>query len=283
MFGGYQYSGSARLLHDGTFEELPPLLSSPHAMCSATRVGDYIYVIGGVEESYTMSSSFERLHIPTHTWSSLASLPKASMAHVSVEVNGRIYVIGGLGNDVYNQDIQVFDINRNKWMLTGSVPTSQKIYSPCCVSVSNTIYIFGGEGVKTVGSFVIGAGHTKTWKTLKNMEYEHFDGKAIEIDSNRILVLGGKQDGSYLDIVEEYNIITNSWKTLTWKLPYAMSCFAAWYESFSKTLHVAFGDRVFKSPIHKRMMDDNENPDKVNGWTMTKDSLWSPIKFGSCT
>jgi hypothetical protein len=98
----------------GKLEAMPPLpgdataattaaastkgLGAPRFRCSTSRVGDYIYVIGGhtnFDANTPALSSVERLHVPTQKWSTVAALPRPRCDHASVVIDNHIFVLGG--------------------------------------------------------------------------------------------------------------------------------------------------------------------------------------------
>ena len=66
------------------------------------------------------------------------------------------------------------------------------------------------------------------WKEIANIGKARTKFAAVPISKSRILLFGGKQtDGSRTGEIEEYNLKTNKFKTLPFKMPKARSGFAA--------------------------------------------------------
>jgi hypothetical protein len=90
-----------------------------------------------------------------------------------------------------------------------------------------------------------------------------------------------------IDTVEEYDIVSNTWRILDWKLPWAMSKFAAWFDPFDKTFHVAFGDiaasvhTMSLSNIYYKRQFDSPIYDQ-SCWTIISTCPVSPSQFEYC-
>jgi hypothetical protein len=285
-----------RLHHDGMVEILPRMSTfSFRSRCSVNRVEDNIYVIGGYALLTGGSSSVDRFHIPTLTWSLLPSMPNPRYCHTAVVIDHRIYVVAGRGNKgSFQKSVEIFDIKTHKWTVSHSISTFPN-YGHIGVAVLGKIYIFGGYSRK-VEVFDISTISMTTQTVLTSMKYDHSGGCALAIDNVRILVMGGyhyyRMEN---DTVEEYNIVTNTWLTLDWKLPRGMSEFAAWFDDFNQMLHVAFGDE--KSNYHyvrslKRYINKNVDNkidvlhEPINndaGWTLIPHSSRYQTNFGYCT
>jgi N-acetylneuraminic acid mutarotase len=286
--------------HDGIVEKLP-ILSKFRRRCSINRVKDNIYVIGGYHELTGASSSVERFHIPTSTWSLLPPMSIPRYWHVSVVIGNHIYVIGGQGgNGLVYSSSEVFDIKANKWTVTCQ-PMVVVRNGAIGTAVLDKIYIFGGEYLKLVDHVEV-FNITMSWTTLtplKPMKHDHSKGCVVAIDNVRILVMGGYHyDHRENSTVEEYNIVTNTWRTMDWELPDVMSGFAAWYDEFNQILHVAFGNeesnyhyvRSLKSYVNNNNNIDvksnvviNDNTTNNDKWTLIPHSSRYQTNFGYCT
>jgi hypothetical protein len=291
LCGGTGYSGCARLLPDGTLEDLPVIPNISKYLVSpgnTTRCGDNIYVIGGFDRPAGIPSSVVyRFHTPTQIWTILPPLPKSSGFHMVFVVNDHIYIIGGFRDDNMISDtdpIEVFDIKKNEWTTTSGGQLNKTRF--CGVAIVDTIYIFGGASRSSgshspsIESFNI---NTKTWATLASLKYDHDNGSAVGIGHGRILVMGGHHNHKIIDIIEEYDVVSNTCKIVTWKLPYPMIAFAAWFDSSTKTLHVAFGEIIklsanrLSNMYFTRQLDNDHTR-----WTLVSTCSSLPARFGYC-
>ncbi|XP_047500255.1 kelch domain-containing protein 10-like [Penaeus chinensis] len=134
--------------------ETPPALYGQ----ASRRVGDYVYTVGGTS-GYHFSLHAHALHLPTGTWSSLATndLFKGEepsgryRAEIGV-VPGRIVVVGGAAaSSVYPLDeVPVLDVDTGKWAVkkTNPDPLVHAHPSPrrchAAVQRGKDLYIIGG-------------------------------------------------------------------------------------------------------------------------------------------
>lgn len=66
------------------------------------------------------------------------------MCHGSVVLANEIYVIGGIDeDDDYIDEVEVYDIQRNRWRDVSSLKTARCDFS--CVVIQNSIYVIGGR------------------------------------------------------------------------------------------------------------------------------------------
>jgi hypothetical protein len=80
-----------------------------------------------------------------------------------------------------------------------------------------------------------------------------------------ILLLGGRNGATVIDTVDEYHVISNTWRRLNWTLPLSSrSDLVSWYNSQNKLLYVAFGyisdaTSQFKGNVYARRMTDDDS------------------------
>ena len=76
-----------------------------------------IYVTGGGVDFHIMSS-VDCYDTDTNTWSQVANMNIARYGHSLVSLHGRLYAIGGDGDDGDNVDsVEVYDPDNNTWTL----------------------------------------------------------------------------------------------------------------------------------------------------------------------
>ena len=74
-----------------------------------------IYVTGGSDGYQTYLSSVDCYDPDTNTWSQVANMNIARRGHCLVSLLGRLYAIGGVGQDVKN--VEVYDPDNNTWTM----------------------------------------------------------------------------------------------------------------------------------------------------------------------
>ena len=79
-------------------EVLPPM---PTARSSAAAVtwGDYLIVLGGINDKGVFTSVVEMLHLPSQQWRTAFSLPQAMAGFSAVVYRARLYVMGGSSDE----------------------------------------------------------------------------------------------------------------------------------------------------------------------------------------
>ncbi len=171
------------------------------------------------------------------SWKSLASLPTKRGAAVAVEVEGKIYVIGGATTVAGSKDPyftffgpslvlttnEVFDPATNKW--ESRRPMSVARNHAYAAAVNGKIYVIGG---RTGHAFILSATNTDVveeyspvsdmWSAPKERMPTPRSGGAWGTDGRRIYVAGGEVTTKELvgafRAVEAYEPATNSWISL---------------------------------------------------------------------
>lgn len=137
-------------LDGSTKWEIRANLPNPRNHLAGIVVNDVIYAIGGQHghnETLVTQASVARYDPKQDRWVKLASLPYG-LGHVNnstVEVNGRIYVIGGetSGYEVYTDNVLVYDPELDAWSETTPFPRAEN--SLMAGAIGNRIYITGGS------------------------------------------------------------------------------------------------------------------------------------------
>jgi large repetitive protein len=184
-----------------------------------------LYLAGGhstVQEAYDPA---------TNTWSTVAPLP-AALDHIqAVELNGRIYYIGGLvhwpGPAVGT--VYVYDPVANSFTTGTNMPAGRERGAGGVTVFGNRIYYAGGlhEGV-AVTWFDVYDTVTKTWASLPDMAdaKDHFHAAVVD---DRFYAIGGRRSAINATTTgnQAFDIGTGSWVTGLAQLPTARGGFAA--------------------------------------------------------
>jgi len=135
--------------------ELSPM-PAPRGGAVAAAVGDYIYVIGGLDKNGDFRSEVFR-YDPAHDhWESarLANMPTGRAWAVAAVVNHEIYVIGGEGSGFFGSkaldSVQVFNPEAGRWHDGPDLPTARK--DAGVAVVAGRIYVIGGYGEKSLAT-----------------------------------------------------------------------------------------------------------------------------------
>jgi N-acetylneuraminic acid mutarotase len=132
---------------------IPYPTESPYGvgLLSATAVNGRIYCIGGCN-SYHQPGFFDKVYEydpETNNWQSLPPIPYGNRSHhAAVELDGEIYLIGGLRWISYNvheliADVDVYNPATGQWRQVAPLPTPRFLLS--AVVLNGHIYAIGGS------------------------------------------------------------------------------------------------------------------------------------------
>jgi len=246
---------------EGKWCEIPSM-SVPRVDCGVCCIGDYIYVTGGqhLVDGKTLAT-IEKLHVPTLKWSIEQSMPQAITRHGCIAVDDFLYCIGGDDNR-YRSNNYMYRYEPKSGSWTTLPPTKHDRYMPSFVVLNRRIYALGGHNVLTCEMFDL---DTNQWNDIAQIPEERYCACAVVVEGN-IMLLGGMLSENYADdTIDEYSPLSNSWKRLSWTLPFARERFASWYDPGNKSLYIALGypTRDCSNVYMRRLFDDN-----VDKWTI---------------
>lgn len=185
--------------------------------CSA-KLGDAIYIIGGVEyddDGEEISDVVEKYNPLSNSWDTdIKDLDKERCNATAVAFNGKIYVIGGRDDDGLVDEIEVYEPDSNKWEIA-SHHLCVKREGASTLTYNEKIFIIGGYGcggeyLKSIEVF--DPGHGK-WEVFSQpLNYPRVS-LAIVTIGDTIYALGGFYYGP-LDIIEGF-VPGSGWQTIT--------------------------------------------------------------------
>ena len=193
-----------------------PMLKPRWGHASAVLNGK-IYTIGGYFGGGHYASEVEEYDPATDTWRVRASLPVAQVGPAAAALNGKIYAFGG-GTD--RQGLYEYDPATNKW--TPRAHMIKPRYGLAGVALDGKLYAIGGYDQvdeTTLASVEEYNPATNTWRMVAPMSVERGGAPAASVFNGKIYVIGGlnSQDdrSTNLSNVEEYDPVTNIWRTMT--------------------------------------------------------------------
>jgi len=143
-------------------------------------------------------------------------MPTARAALVAIEVNNKIYAIGGVDcvGGCYRPLAvnEVYDPATNTWTTKAPMPTAR--FRISAATVNGKIYVFGGGTGAVSGSgnrFDVVEEYnpiTDTWTTKNNLSTVR-DMTAAAVVNNKIYLIGGNLS----TLNEEYDPVTDTWTT----------------------------------------------------------------------
>jgi hypothetical protein len=241
IFGGFDGNREAvatcgRLV-DGEWFELPSMNMSRNS-CGVCHIGEYIYITGGQGQYSTTLVTVDQLHVPTLKWSSGSPLPEPRTLHGCVAVDGDMYVIGGVdhGREDCNSMYR-YESKSRVWTIAPSMKRARN--SGTYVVLDKRIYALGGKGTISCEMFDI---ESNRWSDIASLSHPRYLACAVKVEDNNILLIGGADIyGKSLNVIDEYNPISNSWRRLSLTLPCPRKNVTSWYDFGSKSLYIAFG------------------------------------------
>ena len=176
-------------------------------------VGDYIYAIGGYDDS-TYKKTIERTNGVTidHQWETKAEMPTATAYFGSATVNDKIYCIAGKSPNVQSINM-CYDAITDTWSMKTIIPVAKKELTAS--AVNNCIYCIGG---RNDSNDVLSSHHcydttTDTWSSKTNIVQGTF-GLTSSVIDNCIYCIGGASS-IYLNNNKCYDTDTDTWSSKT--------------------------------------------------------------------
>lgn len=186
-------------------------------------VGDYIYAIGGYDESsYKNGNHRTNAVTVNHSWETMKTMPTSRSSMGSAVVDGQIHCIGGRGSSSYLNTHEVYNPSTNSWTTLSTAPLARRDFTTSVIG--NKIYCIGGYtgSISKVNSSYDTS--TSTWTTHTAMSTgRQFLGSAVL--EGKIHTLGGQTSSSLTTAVanhECYDPATNAWSSKA-NLPQAIT------------------------------------------------------------
>ena len=216
VFGGNSRTGTTGSIEridirDNSVSTLETALT-PRYYHSAEAVGSAIYVFGGIEKigtDYGFSLRTERFDTLTGKVTEVAPLPTKMRTPASVEVGGKIYVVGGSDEDGERlSTLLIYDPISDKW----TSGAAMKVARECdVVSDGTTIYAIGGfngkTAVTTCEAYDIA---TNSWRDLPDLPTKT-SAHHLALVGQTIFSFG---DYDELSRVQKFNLASQTWTRL---------------------------------------------------------------------
>jgi hypothetical protein len=183
-----------------------------HAQCSDEP--DSFYVIGGVDESFSLTDNVWRYDAEVDTWMALAPFPEPQEGPIAVCDEGFIYVMGGGGTDQY----YIYDIANDSWSTGANLP--RNVWGAAAGAWDGQIFLIGGDD-----DFFFGG--TSDEVNIYDIANETWIGDGASMPTatsamgfvqggQYIYVVGGWDDGSpasNVDVSQRYDMSSDTWET----------------------------------------------------------------------
>ncbi|HXE75181.1 MAG TPA: kelch repeat-containing protein [Candidatus Xenobia bacterium] len=131
-------------------------------------VGGKLYVVGGFTGS-SLVGTVEEYDPSTDTWSTRASMPTPRGGFEVGEINGILYVVGGVASgSLVVGTLEAYDPATDTWTTKAPMPTPR--YLPGASALGGKLYVLGGQTVAGVpGTVEVYDPTTDTWSTVASM------------------------------------------------------------------------------------------------------------------
>ncbi|XP_011195499.2 kelch-like protein diablo [Zeugodacus cucurbitae] len=171
-------------------------------------VDDNLYFIGG-KIDYEAIKTVNSWNIRTKAWKRLPDLNYARYWSSVTQLNGKIYVIGGLAtDDKVSQSVEVYT-DAGGWQEAANLITPR--YGASAVTVNGNIYLMGGYGDGDLQSVERYNPLTNTWTSCAPLLTDHYL-PGVAVYNRHIYVIGGWTQTPHA-VVERYDVQSDKW---TW-------------------------------------------------------------------
>lgn len=200
-----------------------PIASPPFSdgveNAAAVSYQGYIYMFGGSTEPFSGAKDHVAYYDPaTDSWTTLLPPMPTARGGLMAEVLGdSIYVMGGMDNNgVSLNTVEIFHPGNNTW--SQGTPLLVPRDNPGSAVLNERMYIIGGRTRKeggdqeTLASVEVFDPATATWSNVAPMPTARRTMTVGRI-SDRLQVIGGESE-TIVSVNEEYNPVTNTWRTL---------------------------------------------------------------------
>ncbi|MCX7747808.1 MAG: hypothetical protein N2645_13110 [Clostridia bacterium] len=181
--------------------------------------GHYIYALGGVTNDSAFSKKVERLDVRNGTWTYKPDMATARVNFGAVEVNGEIYVMGGLTESGFTGSMEVFNHNSGTWSTASYAPMP----TPCAgfgiVTDGSKIYVVGGRTGENsyLGGIQIYDIASNQWSVAPGTMAIPRADMAVGLKNGKIYIAGG-WNGIALNEVEKFDIASGIWSMAGYEL-----------------------------------------------------------------
>jgi|GEM_PF-486385 len=146
-------------------------------------------------------------------WAGSINMPSARADFAAVELEGKIYVIGGMNAFGEAVDtVEVFDPETQTWSQAASLNTSR--YGLEAQVVNGKIYAVGGEnGLLAYGTVEEYDPHTDTWTEKQGMQQPRSNFGLQAVDG-KLYAMGGYGHIPVVKSLEQYDAAKDEWKAI---------------------------------------------------------------------
>ncbi|ACL75456.1 Kelch repeat-containing protein [Ruminiclostridium cellulolyticum] len=151
----------------------------------------------------------------SNQWYSEPSMESSKSKAAVINVNGKIYAIGGIKSDgVLLDTIEEYNPETKTWITKTSMPGGPR-QGMAVAAKDGNIYVIGGKvGSKYLGLVEMYNTMTDKWTKMADMPTIRQGAVAANVNG-KIYVIGGSNSTKYFRNVEEYDPVNNRWSTVS--------------------------------------------------------------------
>ncbi|MEX2378376.1 MAG: kelch repeat-containing protein [Dehalococcoidia bacterium] len=228
MVAGKTSSGPINTVrvYDPASNEWSSVANLPGSAVENPAVAEFdgkLYAFGGSTGPFSGAVNNAAVFDPaTGNWSTLASMPTARGGLAAQEIDGKIYVVGGMDNSGASvSTVEVYDPAADSWSTVQSMGTARD--NPGSAAIDGKLYIFGGrtrlsDGIDIEPTLATGEVYdpsTDSWSDIEPMPTGRRT-MVVGTLNGKALVIGGEatEDGGSFPQNEEYDPASDTWRTL---------------------------------------------------------------------
>jgi N-acetylneuraminic acid mutarotase len=218
-------------------------------------VNDKLYTFGGLSGPFSPMGRVYEFDPAANHWTRKHDMPQAVHHTAQVGLNGKIYLFGGFaavaGKAGYLPTNNAWEYTpaTDTWRALASMPTARG--AEAAVTVNGLIYVVGGAGMHpgvAPAPFGFTGAHqsldaveeynpaSNTWRVRSPLPTARNHFSALAAVDGKIYAIVGRVGSVYIldadstDLVEVYDVATNSWGTVGARMPVARSggCFGVY-------------------------------------------------------
>lgn len=191
-----------------TWTALTPM-PEPRSTHDAVVADGFLYVVGGwtmpggdsTAAEFVQTALRLKLDDPGNPWESLGEQPFRRRALAAASLEGSIYVIGGLNEDMeVERRVDRYDVATGVWSQVADLPGSKlEGFAPSAFAVQGRLYVVGRDGV-----MVRLSKDGSTWEAVGSLRTPRITHRLVPTGLNPagLLVVGGTVNSRPCDSVE---------------------------------------------------------------------------------
>jgi len=186
-----------------TWRERAPM-PTPRDIVEAGVIDGKIYVVGGIDDTLTLSVANEVYDPATDSWETKAPIPHRDWYSVAV-AHDRLYATNGYWNFEY-------DPSADRWESKALFPM-RAMNDPALASLNDTVYAFGGIYYDYSNVTFAYDPLSDSWSEKQPMPTARVNAAAVAM-RDKMYVIGGHvgPNNMVTDAHEEYDSVTDSWE-----------------------------------------------------------------------